>query len=69
MLEKSIRDFFNQAKQKCDFVLLHFSNTCMFKNGGMSLYRDGQEAQVPRERRMRGSGHCTVLKNASFITC
>ena len=41
--------------------------TCL-KNGGTSLYRDGQEAQVPRSAGMRESGHRRVMKNEFFIT-
>jgi len=38
------------------------------KNGGTSLYRDGQEALVPRSAGMRESGHRRVLKNKFFST-
>jgi len=38
------------------------------KNGGTSLYRDGQEALVPRSAGMRESGHRRVMKNSFFIT-
>jgi len=37
-------------------------------NSASSLYRDGQEALVPRSAGMRESGHRRVMKNEFFIT-
>jgi len=31
MLKKSVQDFFNQAKKKCDFFFASFSNTYVFE--------------------------------------
>src|SRR5713226_3719514 len=45
-----------------------FKHLACLKNGGTSLYRDGQEALVPCSAGRRESGHRRVMKNEFFIT-
>ncbi|HLQ24939.1 MAG TPA: hypothetical protein VK138_03565, partial [Acidiferrobacterales bacterium] len=40
-----------------------FKHSACLKNSGTSLYRDRQEALVPRSAGMRESGHRRVMKN------
>jgi len=61
--------FFNTQSKKRGFCFASFfKHVACLKNGGTSLYRDGQEALVPRSAGMRESGHRRVMKNEFFIT-
>jgi len=57
-----------QSKKRGFCFASFFKHLACLKNGGTSLYRDGQEAQVPRSAWMRESGHRRVLKNEFFST-
>ncbi len=57
-----------QSKKRGFCFASLFKHLACLKNGGTSLYRDGQEALVPRSAGMRESGHRRVLKNEFFST-
>ncbi|HLQ26921.1 MAG TPA: hypothetical protein VK138_13710, partial [Acidiferrobacterales bacterium] len=46
-----------------------FKHSACLKNSGTSLYRDRQEALVPRSAGMRESGHRRVMKNEFSSPC
>jgi len=51
--------FFNTQSKKRGFCFASFfKHVACLKNGGTSLYRDGQEAQVPRAQ--GGAGAATA---------
>ncbi|HLQ26035.1 MAG TPA: hypothetical protein VK138_09170 [Acidiferrobacterales bacterium] len=67
MLKKSIPGLFQHAKQKRGFCFASFfKHLACLKNGGTSLYRDGQEAQVPRAQGCAGTATAGCLKTEFF---